>query len=332
MKKKLFIILLLMITVFTLSSCHGNKMLDSFTMPSNFDENRNYEISFWSKNDSNITQKAIYQKAIEDFESYYPNIKVNLRSFTNYEDIYKEVLNNISTKTTPNVAITYPDHVAKYLTGNNVMVNLDELMDDSNYGLGGTSIKYETINKNEVEEKFLNECFFDGHYFSIPFMRSTEACYINKDYVERLGYTVPDILTWDFIFEVSEKAIEEKEDGQVLIPFIYKSVDNMMIQLLKQKGYTYSTEDAEILIFNDNTKELLKMIGTHAKTGAFSIFAIESYPGNYLNAGQCIFAIDIHHVDNRLVVSGLKLSRRQREEGLIEKLIPVMEKLLDRQE
>ena len=40
-------------------------------------------------------------------------------------------------------------------------------------------------------------------------MRSTEACYINKTYVEKLGYTVPDVLTWDWIFEVSEAAASE---------------------------------------------------------------------------------------------------------------------------
>ena len=33
-------------------------------------------------------------------------------------------------------------------------------------------------------------------------------------------------------------------------------------------------------------------IYTHAKSRAFSTFAISSYPANFLNAGQCIFAID----------------------------------------
>ena len=73
-------------------------------------------------------------------------------------------------------------------------------------------------------------------------MRSTEACYINQDYVEQLGYTVPDVLTWDFIWEVSEAAAKKGADGKyvlnggdVMIPFIYKSTDNMMIQMLRQK-------------------------------------------------------------------------------------------------
>ena len=130
-------------------------------------------------------------------------------------------------------------------------------------------------------------------------MRSTEACYINKDFVEKLGYTIPDVLTWDFIWEVSDAATEKNEDGtyklngqKVMIPFIYKSTDNMMIQYLKQSGGGYSSDNGEISIFNDTTKDFLYTIAEHTKKGAFSTFKISSYPGNFLNAGQCVFAID----------------------------------------
>ena len=37
-------------------------------------------------------------------------------------------------------------------------------------------------------------------------MRSTEACYVNKDMVEALGFTLPETLTWDFVWQVSEAA------------------------------------------------------------------------------------------------------------------------------
>ena len=82
-------------------------------------------------------------------------------------------------------------------------------------------------------------------------------------------------------------------NGQtVMIPFIYKSTDNMMIQLLRQRNAGYSNDEGEILLFNDTTKDILYTVAEHAKTGAFSTFKISSYPANFLNAGQCIFAID----------------------------------------
>ena len=77
-----------------------------------------------------------------------------------------------------------------------------------------------------------------------------------------------------------------------MIPFIYKSTDNMMIQMLRQKEAGYSTPRGDILIFNDTTRQLLLDIAEHVKKGAFSTFKISSYPADFLNAGQCVFARD----------------------------------------
>lgn len=285
--------------VLFLTGCHGSKGLSAFAVPESFDETRNYEITFWAKNDTNKTQTAIYQKAITDFEGIYPNIRVNLRLYTNYGDIYNDVITNISTGTTPNVCITYPDHIATYLTGTNVVVPLDDLFADASYGLGGDQVRFDSVKEEEIVPQFLKECSFDDHYYALPYMRSTEACYVNKTYVEKLGYTLPETLTWDFIWEVSEAAMEKDADGNfkvngqnVMIPFLYKSTDNMMIQMLYQKGAGYSDEAGNIEIFNDTTAELLKTIAGHAETKAFSTFKISSYPANFLNAGQGIFAVD----------------------------------------
>lgn len=291
--------ILLLCAAFFLAGCHGKRGLDPFVMPEEFDTSRNYEITFWAKNDTNKTQTAIYEKAIDDFEKLYPNIRINLRLYTDYGKIYNDVITNIATGTTPNVCITYPDHIATYLSGVNLVVPLETLFDDEKYGLGGSGLLFDSPAAEEIVPQFLEECSFDGHYYGIPYMRSTEACYINKTYVEALGYTLPDVLTWDFVWEVSDAAMEKDADGnfkvngqKVLIPFIYKSTDNMMIQSLYQKGAGYSTKDGEVLLFDDAAKELLQTISKHAQSGAFSTFKISGYPANFLNAGQCIFAVD----------------------------------------
>ena len=281
------------------TGCHGARETTAFSVPEEFDTSKDYEITFWAKNDTNITQTEIYKQAIEDFQELYPNITVNLRLYTDYGDIYNDVITNISTGTTPNVCITYPDHIATYMTGQNTVVPLDELMSDEKYGLGGSQVNFDSPAADEIIPQFLEECSLNGHYYALPYMRSTEACYINKTYVEALGYTLPETLTWDFIWEVSEAATAMNEDGtyqvngqDVMIPFIYKSTDNMMIQMLRQLGAGYSTDSGEIQLFNDTTTELLNTIAAHVKTGAFSTFKISGYPANFLNAGQCIFAID----------------------------------------
>ena len=283
----------------SLYGCHGSRAMEPFVMPDELDMTREYEITFWAKNDTNIQQTRIYKKAIEDFQALYPNIRVNLRLYTDYGKIYNDVITNIATKTTPNVCITYPDHIATYRTGKNIVVPLDTLFADEKYGLGGSEVKFDSPTAEEIVPQFLTECVLDGAYYAIPFMRSTEACYINKTYVEKLGYTVPDILTWDFIWEVADAAAAKDEDGTYLVngqkvmrPFIYKSTDNMMIQMLRQKGAGYSLEDGTIEIFNDVTTELLYTVAAHVAKGAFTTFKIDGYPGNFFNAGQCIFGVD----------------------------------------
>lgn len=297
--RKFVSLFLLLLTVILLCSCHGKIDTEPFEVPQNFDEDALYEISFWAKNDTNATQIEIYKKAISDFQALYPNITVNLRLYNDYSKIYNDVITNMATGTTPNVCITYPDHIATYLSGENTVVPLDELMADDNYGLGGKKLRFDSVSENDIISSFLEEGILSSHQYALPFMRSTEACYVNKTYVEKLGFELPDVLTWDFVFEVSEKAMEKNDDGtfvlngkNILIPFIYKSTDNMMIHLLKQHDIPYSDESGSIYIFCDDTQKLLYEIASHAKTRAFSTFKISGYPANFLNAGQCIFAVD----------------------------------------
>ena len=299
MRKRFTAVLLLICLLFALSGCHGKQSRSGFSVPDHFDDRMPVEIVFWAKNDTNKNQVAVYQQAIDEFQALYPNVTVNMRLYTDYSRIYNDVITNISTNTTPNVCITYPDHIATYLTGSNTVAALDDLMKDPRFGLGGSEVRFDAPKEEEIVPEFLKECMIGEHTYAMPYMRSTEALYINEDFVKKLGYEVPEAPTWDFVWEVSEKAMEQDEDGlfkvngqKVLIPFIYKSTDNMMISMLKQLGAPYSTDAGEILIFNDTTKELLEEIYIHGKSRAFSTFAISSYPGNFLNAGQCIFAID----------------------------------------
>ncbi len=297
--KKLVCVLLAVLCLLSLTACHGSRGLNAFALPESFDESRQYEITFWAKNDTNLTQVAIYEQTIADFQQLYPNITVKLRLYTDYGRIYNDVITNIATNTTPNVCITYPDHIATYLTGTNSVVPLDQLFSSEKYGLGGSELRFDGPTREEIIPQFLSECTIGGTYYAIPYMRSTEACYVNKTFVEKLGFTLPEKLTWDFVWEVADAAAVQDADGtylvngqKVMIPFIYKSTDNMMIQLLRQQGAGYSNEQGDILLFNDTTREVLRTIADHTAKGAFSTFKISSYPANFLNAGQCIFAID----------------------------------------
>lgn len=297
-------VLLALSCLVMLSSCHGKAAAELRTELGTLDPNKEYNITFWAKNDSNYDQQAVYRKAVEDFQRLYPNIKVKLKLYSNYEDIDRDVKINIASGDTPNVCITYPDYIASYLEGDNLVLPLDGFMSDSRYGFGGSELRFDAPSRDQMIEQFMSEGVIGGKQYALPFMRSTEALYVNETYAERLllelGYDgLPDVWTWDLVWEVSEKAMEKNVDGtykingkRTLIPFMYKSTDNMMITMLKQKNIPYTDDGGGIYLFNDDTAAILQQVAYYSEIGAFSTFNIDSYPANWLNRGECIFAVD----------------------------------------
>ena len=144
----------------------------------------------------------------------------------------------------------------------------------------------------DVEVEDVDLTYIDKITLHIPKLNiKEEATYINEDIVKELGYTIPDVLTWDFVWEVSEKA-KVAYPEKTFIPMIYKSTDNMFIQMAKQREIDFTTTSGDILLFNDDTKVLLKELAINGANNLYDTFKRVSYPGNFFNAGNCIFAID----------------------------------------
>ncbi len=299
MKKKLLFIFSFLLF---LTSCHGTlvpkgeKVIvdNSFKMPEEFDETRQYEIKFWAKNDNDKNQQKTYEKAVEDFEKIYPNIKVNIKQYTDYKDINADVITALSNNTVPNICFTYPDYVASYKKGANVVYELDEFINDESYGLGGTKVKFNGPKKSDMVAKFLEEGIIDGKQYTMPFMRSSECLYFNKTYLVENGFEIPEVFTWDYIWEICDYAYKKSvADGiPEFYPFIYKSSDNMFIELCYQNNNPYTNDKGEALLFNDSNTSMLLSLSDKVNNKLYEIFDRVSYPGNWMNKGLCIFAVD----------------------------------------
>ena len=55
---------LLLLTALSLTACHGTRGTAEFVLPEEFDESKEYEITFWAKNDTNKAQSLLYQQTI----------------------------------------------------------------------------------------------------------------------------------------------------------------------------------------------------------------------------------------------------------------------------
>lgn len=282
--------------LFTVTGCHGKKFVSNFTLPDNFDMSRDYDLTFWAKNDSNPTQRRILEEAITNFNEIYPNIKVEITHYSSYPDLYAAILQNIATGTTPNVAVAYPDHVASYLENPSLVVRLNELMMDAKYGLAGSEVKFKSPSISDFVEQYIEEgqVRADGasYLYTLPFMRSTECLYVNKTWIENHGITMPEnnIFSWDEVWRICRIAIQEDPK---MLPLIYQSSDNFFIEMAYQLGNDFTTPAGDVLFSNYENKKMIQELNTLYKEGLFITKATTGiYPGDRFNIQQSIFGVD----------------------------------------
>jgi multiple sugar transport system substrate-binding protein len=62
-------------------------------------------------------------------------------------------------------------------------------MEDYNYGFGGAKLNFDSVKQDELITKFMDECKLYDTTYLIPFMRSSEACYVNKTIIDSIAST-----------------------------------------------------------------------------------------------------------------------------------------------
>ena len=94
------------------------------------------------------------------------------------------------------------------------------------------------------------------------------------------------------VMAFTDSNLTDTRDGEKYISCNYEIVSGHLLKAVDISKEFYIYKNGNILIFNDTTKDFLYTVAEHTKSGAFSTFKISSYPANFLNAGQCVFAVD----------------------------------------
>ena len=208
------------------------------------------EITFWHT--IGKTNQETLDSMITEFNKTYPNIKITHSQQGGYDEVKSAVSKAIPAGTTPTMAYCYPDHVADYLPSGSV-VKLDNFMDSKLIGLGvdnglgdlGTSDFIQTY-LSEGNNYTIDGVKTEG-YYSMPFSKSTEVLFYNKDVFEVNGWTVPT--TWDQMWALC-KTIKDTDSD--IIPLGYDSDTNFFITYCAQNNIPYTTgEGSEHFLFNN---------------------------------------------------------------------------------
>ena len=251
MKKKLLALLLSFTSVFVLGACLGGASGDDveINIPGEV-PTEDISVDMWHAfGDDNV---ELINDMMESFP--YDNITLEQLSQGGYDGLRQATMQGVVSGETPDIVLGYPDHFVEYLTGK-ALIPLEEYIDDENFG----------IDRDDFIPGFMdeNQQYEDGHQYSLPFSKSTEMVVYNKDAFDAQGYTFDEkYIYWsdledmagDMIWADDDNA-DDRNDYEIL--FNYDSPDNLFINGSAQFDAPYTNQEGEILIDNQETRDML---------------------------------------------------------------------------
>ena len=299
------------------SGC-GTVKIPEFEMPEGGYDGSKVSITFANTTGQNLAN--IIADAIEDFNVLYPNITVNVdNSQKNYDTLSNNIATKIGTDKHPHVAFCYADHVARYNEANAVLAIDDFLANGTFKNMTVDQVKvdeygevvkddngdvvYEPVSLGLTKEQESNyvDAFFaegkvfgDGKTYTLPFAKSTEVMYYNKDFFD----AHPEIkvpTTWDEMKQtcIQIQGIIGKKNGK--FPLGYDSDANLFITLCNQHNspYTSASGKNHFLFNNDKNQKFVKDLVEWYNEGYLITQATnnDTYTSNLFTAQKCIMSI-----------------------------------------
>ncbi len=148
----------------------------------------------------------LIEKIADDFHKVNPDIIVEPIYTGNYDDTVVKIQTAIQGNTPPDFFLSLATQRFSLASSDSV-IPLDDLI-----ALDGGD---EYI--NDFLPGFMEDSFVDGKIWSIPFQRSTQIIYYNKDAFREVGLD-PEAppKTWDELLEYSQKLTKRDADGKVV--------------------------------------------------------------------------------------------------------------------
>lgn len=312
--KKVLILLVVFVSIFTLAGCNKNKFDAEFEVISVEDLRAEQEINIDFRVPSGIIATAL-TTLIEEFKVEWPNINVELVAETGgYTDVRKLTILDLNSGIGPTMVIGYPDHFAEYYSGGH-LINLQNFIQSDEKGVGAD----DDFDIDDFLESYLDENRIADEgkdLYGLPINKSTEVMIYNKTFFDHLGYTVPK--TWDEVETLCKKIIEDVKAGKaddviafaegekkpseyladnMFIPFAYDSTSNAIITASRQWNGAYTAKDniekGYALFNNDEVKTALGFFQGLANKGLYAVAENfgESYASNAFKLIKCVMTI-----------------------------------------
>lgn len=267
--------------VFTLSACltggtgRGDVVVD---IPDEIPADMEIELVLWTA--FGQANSELIDEMFESFQAMYPNITLTQTGQGNYNNLRETMIHAIAAGATPTMMFGYPDHFAGYINGN-ALVPLNDYIEHEIHG----------VDLDDYVAGFIAEnSQFGGTLFSMPFAKSTEMIAYNKTVFDYHGIDLMNrthAITWD---ELDDWADIIVGDGEMQCEFLFNadSSSNFFINTSRQWQAGYTNTDGEILVDNQQTRDMLQYFQDRFATNTV-VFPIEwdqDYGSNNFIAGD----------------------------------------------
>lgn len=215
------------------------------------------EIVFWHAMGGG--QGEALEALVDKFEEENPNIKVDLQNQGNYGDLSQKLTATMqSPDDLPTISQAYGDWMVPFME-EDLVTDLKPYIENEEIGFDD----YEDILSGLREETTQ-----DGEITSLPFNKSTEVIWYNKDLFDELDLEVPT--SFEELEEVSKTIYEEKG-----IPGVgFDALSNYYATYLKDQGVDM---DSNLDVTSDESKEAINYYLDGIKEGYFRIAGTDQY-------------------------------------------------------
>lgn len=182
------------------------------------------EITFWHAMNGDL-EKSL-QGLTDKFMAENQNIKVTLQNQSSYQELQQKITaTTASPKDLPTMTQAYP-HWMVDAAQENLLVDLKPYIENE-------TIKFD--NYDDILEGFRKASEVDGKIYGLPFNKSTEVIWYNKDLFEELNLKVPT--TYEEFANVA-KTITEKKG---IVGAGFDSLNNFYTTFLKNEGIDFNS-------------------------------------------------------------------------------------------
>lgn len=223
------------------------------------------EVEFWHSMSGAFSETI--NQIVEDFNETIgaeEGIHVTATYQGGYDDVKAKTMAAIKAGNSPEVVQGTVNNVMEYLQSGYVQ-DLNPYIFNDEIGIEDFEDIYQVY--REESSSYLE----DGHFYSLPFAKSTDLLFYNADLFKEHGLKVPT--TWDELQEVSEQitAITGKPALSI------DNTPNYLITYLFQKGEGYTSKDGDLLFNNPTSLEALELIKRNTESGIWRLAGEDGY-------------------------------------------------------